>query len=394
MRQMIGAAGLCGAITFGAHAGNAATLLTLHQFSGADGSLPQGGLVMDASGMLYGTTYLGGTGGGGTIFSFNPVTSVLTTLHAFPTTGTSGNSPVGALLLGGGGRLYGVTEGGGGTPRQNGCGTIFQLDIATRKLTTLHAFSSQADGAAPQTRLEFDTTRKILYGTTALGGDTIDCPTLGCGTVFKLVIASKAFTTLHQFIFTGDGGGYPETGVTVDPTGLLYGTASARGENGSGTVFQLDPNTNAYATPHEFDYHVDGDDPMGDLALKQGLLYGTTRSGGPTSAGDGTIYVFNVATQAFTTLHSLDGANDGLAPEGPLLAGKQNLIYGTASQGGGEDVGTVFSLNTKTLVFNVLHTFTGGSDGALPETGVIQDQAGILYGVTSFGDGTIFKISP
>lgn len=398
VKRAIRAAGLCGVLCVGAHVSEAATFQTVYQFRGSDGTEPLGGLVMNASGILYGTTLEGGSGGGGTVFSFDPTSSMLTTLYSFSTAGNSGYGPVGALLLGGGGKLYGVTETGGGTPCHDGCGTIFEFNPTTKKLTTLHAFSGQTDGALPQARLRFDNTKKILYGTTVLGGDTTDCPTLGCGTVFKLVIATKALTTLHQFVFNGDGGGYPETGLTLNSTGLLYGTTSDRGENGSGTAFDLDPNTQVYGVLHEFDYHVDGFSPSSDLVLKQGLLYGTTQSGGPTAAGDGTIFALDPATNTFTTLHSLDGTDEGEAPEGPLLAGKQNLLYGTASEegrvGGNPGEGTVFSLNTKTSVFSVLHTFTGRSDGAIPETGVIQDTSGALYGVTSYGNGTIFKITP
>lgn len=389
MKKLINVAWLCGALAFGAHATQAATFETVYQFSGSDGSFPAGPLVVGPSGTLYGTTYEGGSGGGGTIFSLDPATGDLTTLYAFSKSGGGGNGPVGGLVLEGE-NLFGVTEVGGAASCSNGCGTVFELNIKTGNFTTLYAFSGLTDGSQPEGRLRFDKTRTILYGTTLRGGNTVACGAFGCGTVFELVPKTKIFNTLHQF----SDDALPDTGLTVDSTGLIYGVTTAGGQHGSGTLFVLDPVSQAYDELHQFNYHVDGSDSLSDLLLKKGLLYGTTATGGPSSSSDGTVFVFDIATRNFSTLYSLNGNPDGLSPQGLLVAGKHNLIYGAANQGGASGAGTIFSLNTKTLAYNLVYAFKGGADGALPGAGLAIDKSGVLWGVTSYQHGTIFKITP
>ena len=390
MKHTITTVALCGILALGAHASQAASFQTLYRFTGGmDGATPIGALIMTNSGLFYGTTFSGGVNGGGTIFSFDPASDTLSTLYAFSKTGPSGYGPIGALLPGGGSKLYGVTQLGGGTDCTNVCGTVFQFDTVKHKLKALHAFTGHGDGGEPSAKLTFDPTRAILYGTTRLGGDRVDCNN-GCGTVFKVAIATATLTTLYQF----NSDGLPTTGLTFGSDGLLYGTAEVGGAHGSGTLFKIDPGTGIQTDLHDFEYHVDGSGPLGDLASKQGIFYGSTSAGGATGGVDGTVYSYNPATQSFLTLHNLDGAHDGEGPQGPMLAGKHNLIYGTATQGGAGTEGTVFSVNAHTLAFTIVYSFTGGTDGALPQTGVIQDQSGALYGVTSYQNGTIFKIVP
>jgi uncharacterized repeat protein (TIGR03803 family) len=241
MKSIIRTAALCCVLALGARAGQAATFQTVHQFRGSDGATPLGALALGSDGLFYGTTYSGGAGGGGTVFSFDPTTGALTTLHAFSPNDAGGAGPIGALLPGGASRSYGVTQLGGGTPCHSGCGTIFEINTATHKVTTLYAFSGQADGAEPSAHLTFNKARTILYGTTQLGGDIANCQNLGCGTVFQLLLATTTLTTLHRFTFADAGGAFPDTGLTIDASGMLYGAASERGANGSGTLFQLDP---------------------------------------------------------------------------------------------------------------------------------------------------------
>jgi uncharacterized repeat protein (TIGR03803 family) len=154
-------------------------LSLLHSFAGTpDGVNPLAGLLRDAAGNLYGTTYYGGTNGGfGTVFKLN-TKGKLTLLHSFAGLPV-GQNPYSRLIRDSAGNLYGTTFYGGTT----GYGSVFKLDTAG-KLTVLHSFKDAPDGAHPIAGLVLDKAGN-LYGTTSDGGD-LSCGFSGCGTVFKL----------------------------------------------------------------------------------------------------------------------------------------------------------------------------------------------------------------
>src|SRR5262249_9650258 len=142
-------------------------------------------------------------------------------------------------------------------------------------------------------------------------------------------------------------------------------------------------------------YDSDGAGPTGVIQGADGNLYGTASGGG--TSGFGTIFRINTDGTAFTTLHSFSGS-DGKSPfEGVIQAADGNL-YGTTSDGGASDYGTVFEIAADGTGFVSLHDFAFGNDGAWPFVGLIQAADGSLYGTTSEGDGgpgyagTIFKI--
>lgn len=370
----------------------AATLQTLHAFDGStEGIAPEGQLVMDTTGLLYGTTITGGANGGGTVFRFDPGTSTLTVLYAFTIGGATGTTPAAGLILHGG-KLYGTTQRGGGSANcAYGCGTVFRLDPATGALKVLHAFAGPGDGSTPSGRLLFDNTGKNVIGTAHYGGDAGACGGNGCGTIFTVAVATKAFTALH--VFEGTDGAFPNAGLTYDKAGILYGTASAAGANGSGVLFKIDPVTSAYSDLHDFDYQVDGSGPLSDLTFKGGLFWGTTAGGGAAPGSSGTIFNYDPVGGVFASVHDFVGA-DGISPYAAPVAGPNGLLYGTANQGGTTGSGTVYSIKPKTLAYKVLYNFTGGADGALPQAGLLKDGTVAHYGVTSYGNGTIYRITP
>jgi uncharacterized repeat protein (TIGR03803 family) len=275
----------------------------------------------------------------------------------------------------------------------HGCGTIFKLDPATKVLKTLYRFSGQSDGGMPEGRMVFDSAQSTVFGTTVQGGDFVDCQN-GCGTVYKLALANKGFSTLHAFRSIADDGADPNSGMVVDSAGILYGTASGGSPFGSGIVFRLDPVTASYTVLHGLDYNVDGSGLYSDLLLKGGVLFGTTLSGGPAGDGYGTIFSMDPGTGVTTTLYSFTDGADGIFPSGGLVAGPKSSLYGTAGQGTPSGAGAVFAIRPATGKFKALYDFTGGADGASPQTGLVADAAGVLYGVTSYGNGKIFKMTP
>ena len=220
----------CGTVFQISPAGNETVLYSFT--GGSDGVDPVGGLVRDAAGNLYGTTWFGGTSGNGIVFKIE-ADGVETVLYSFAG-GTDGAAPLASLIQDASGNLYGTTSGGGAY----GYGTIFEVD-ATGAETILHSFAGTGlDGAYPYSSLVRDSNGNLL-GTTYEGG------AYGKGTVFRMSLAGK-MKLLHSFT-GGTGGSFPFAGVIADPAGNLYGTtahagASTQGRRqGCGTVFKLTP---------------------------------------------------------------------------------------------------------------------------------------------------------
>src|ERR1700692_3831409 len=231
----------------------------LHNFwAGKWGVNPAGGLVKDLAGNLYGTTRAGGDLscdpgiGCGTIFKLDP-TGHLTVLQRFH--GTDGTGPNGDLLLDPAGNLYGTTIVGG----QASAGTVFKVDTITGHLTVLHSFSGKEGGGQPFGGVVLDGAGNI-YGTTTVGGDFNCGLTVGCGTVFKLDTALDEIVL--QAFPGGADGSTPLGGVVLDAAGNLYGTTSKGGNTacslGCGVAFKVDPATLRETVLYSFTGFADG----------------------------------------------------------------------------------------------------------------------------------------
>ena len=347
---------------------------------------------MDHNGILYGTTLGGGTAQRGNIFSFNPASGVLTSLYSF-SGGLDGSNPQTGLQIDAHGNLYGVTPSGGLAAHCNsGCGTVFKFNIASGQLSTLYSFTGLADGAQPIAPVTLY--KNMLYGTTTLAGTGANCGSGGCGTIFALSPQTKALTVLRELAVAD--GVVPEGRMVPGPSGLLYGTMSEAGPNGSGVVFSIDPASAAYAIVHGFDYHVDGAYSDADLLVHGGVIYGTERVGGPTSAGDGTLYKLDPATGLVTTLYSFQGTTDGLFPTYGVTLGRGGSLLGQTAQGGSSGAGTLFQFKTTTLTLKTIEDFEI-SDGESPSGRMLADGHGGYYGLTSGGGrghGAIYRVVP
>jgi uncharacterized repeat protein (TIGR03803 family) len=274
----------------------------LHSFTGEDGRGPIGNLVMDSSGGLYGTTMSGGANDGGTVFQLD-AGGTETVLYSFCSKKdcADGQIPYGGLVMDAKGNLYGTTFAGGtGDCGLGACGTVFKV-TRTGKETVLHSFCSTtdcADGAGPVGALIIDSAGN-LYGTTINGGTGTGAPCLGgspggCGTVFK-VDTSGAETVLHSFCSAAgcsDGIG-AWGGLFMDVNGDLYGTTLYGGTGtcvgsygGCGTVFELDT-SGTETVLHSFTgVAPDGEYPYSNLIMDaNGNLYGTSAAGGKFDGG-------------------------------------------------------------------------------------------------------------
>jgi uncharacterized repeat protein (TIGR03803 family) len=422
-------AALALAVLIGVSAAATAQETVLYRFQGGlDGANPQGGLVMDAGGNLYGTTSSGGQkarcSGCGTIFMLSPPAAgqsqwTETLIHRFGGEDHPNGTRSPSGVVDADGVLYGTTN-----------KSVFALTPPRAAETfwtekPLHTFHAVHDhnGASPA-GLAIDA-RGVLYGTTS----TFGCG--NCSTVFALMpptAGERRWThkVLHRFVRFADGQ-FPEAGLIVGASGVLYGTTTFGGGTGCapgcGTVFSLSPpaagETKWRATVlHQFD-GTDGYFPSAGLIVDaRGVLYGTTSVGGkPGCDPCGTAFALappapGQSQWSETVLYRFSGREDGAQPS-TLIADANGVLYGTASIGGGTGCqypgcGTAFALappapGQSQWSATVLYRFSGGEDGANPHAGLIADGNGVLYGTTYSGGGTgcggqgcgtVFKLVP
>jgi uncharacterized repeat protein (TIGR03803 family) len=349
---------------------------TLASLNGTDGANPYGGtLVMDGTGNLYGMAELGGALNDGTVFELAHGSSVPTTLASF--NGTNGSSPRGGLIIDSSGNLYGTTQTGGASND----GTAFEIARGSGTITTLASFNG-ADGSLPVGGLIMDSSGN-LYGTTFQGGAS------GDGTVFELAQGSGTITTLASFSGT-DGNG--PVGLIMDSSGNLYGTTYTGGATNVGAVFELVHGSSTITTLASFNLTSGAYPYAGVVMDSSGNLYGTAAGGGPSN--NGVVFELAHGHSTITRLASFGGTNGRLPEAGLLMDGSGNL-YGTTYLGGASKDGTVFELAHGSRTINSLASFNG-TNGKEPEAGLVADGSGDLYGMTYAGgggnDGTIFEL--
>jgi uncharacterized repeat protein (TIGR03803 family) len=261
--------------------------------------------------------------------------------------------------------------------------------------TLLYSFSG-SDGAEPQAGLIADASGN-LFSTTDYGGAN------GYGTVFELVKGSSGYTQQVLYSFaSGNDGAYPEAGLVADAAGNLFGTTYSGGTSGDGTVFELVKGSSGYTEQVVYSFSGapgDGSYPAaGLIADASGNLFGTTYEGG---AGDsGTVFELVKGSSGYTeqVLHSCTGGSDGAAPYAGLIEDASGNLFGTTYDGGASNKGTVFELQKGDSGYTeqVLYSFSAGSDGGTPYAGLIEDKAGNLFGTTYIGGahgyGTVFEL--
>jgi len=300
----------------------------LYSFAGGtDGENPIAGVVGDKAGNLYGTTEGGGCSSDcGTVFKVSNAGKE-TVLHSFAGGTTDGCEPEGFLLRDQAGNLYGTTYMGGSSKS----GTVFKLDT-TGKETVLHNFAGYpSDGAYPLFNgLRMDT-KGNLYGTTYEGGAS------GEGTVFKLS-KNGTETVLYNFAGGTADGCQPLGSPAMDKNGNLYGTTEQCGYSHHGIVWKVSQTGTETVLHDFAGGSSDGAYPLSSVTLDaKGNLYGDTFGGGAYSSctdydGCGTVYELN-QNGVLTLLHSFDGA-DGANPKAGLRLDANGDLYGTATIGG------------------------------------------------------------
>mgnify|MGYP001390801200 CR=1 FL=1 len=326
------------------------------------GYMPESTELVEYNGKFYGMTQGGGTGEGGVIFEWDPVTNAYTSKFNF--VGMTGCTPLGSLTLSGG-KFYGMTRSGGNLNQ----GVIFEWDPHTNIYTKKIDFS-YANGATPYGSLVSYAGK--LYGMTYGGGSN------GYGVIFEWDPATNEYT--KKFDFDYNLGSNPMGDLTVY-NGKLYGMASQGGDYGYGVIFEWDPATNSPTRLFSFNNTL-GKNPYGSLTIVDGKLYGTTNQGG--SSGLGVIFEWNPATNVYSKKIDLTNA-DGSYPYCTLTEYGGNL-YGTTSLGGSASHGVLFEWNPVTNVYTKITDFESVK-GAHPQSGLTAS-GGKLYGMTRLGGST------
>ena len=322
-----------------------------HVFAGGDlddGDNPRHDAMTPLNGLLYGTTLGGGTHNNGIIFSIGQDGTdyqVLLSLH-----NSIGDESHSCFVVGQNGILYGMTASGG----DNGEGVIFSFNPATPTPTptatptampanfqTLFSFAcASSTGKEPHGRLTLDPNLTILYGMTRKGGDH------DLGVVFKFDTSDNTYSELHDFAGGHDDGATSDHGYVVQSGDHLYGMTTNGGHHDDGVLFRIKTDGSSFDLLHKFgETHHDGKNPYGSLLLVDNKLYGTTANGGDNDLG--TVFVINTDGNNYQRLYSFSGQtnnDDGSKPIDNVIL-VNGWLYGMATEGGAKGQGTIFKVS-------------------------------------------------
>jgi len=341
---------------------------------------------------------------------FGQATPAVSTVFAF-----NGSAPNGGLVQGPDGGLYGTTS----SNTLISGGLIYRSTVNGSSVRTLHQLTTE-EGYAPKAGL-LKGSDGLLYGSTRLGMPTVAFTT---GTTYRMAFDGTHFEILHRFgVYVlvnvngnpiNDDGAYPESALIEGSDGYLYGVTRAGGTNGTGVIFRQSRDGSTFSVLHHFGLvsslvtdnvvkNPDGSSPVGSLVqAPDGYLYGTAAVGGVS--GRGTLFRIQTDGSGFAVVHEFTDLSsatpplnlDGATPVAGLVNGGDGLLYGVASTGGANGVGTLFSLDPNSedpttadpddKLLTVLHHFDT-PNGSSPIAALIVGTDSRLYGVTA-GGGT------
>lgn len=330
----------------------------IHRFNGTLGSGPLGGMVEDAAGNLFGVTDAGGAAGCGTAFELHrPVNGVIESyweeevLWTFGATSTDGCGPAGPLVPVGKNLFYGVAYNNPSATHSNsGSGLVYSLTRTSGgwQEQVLYRFGAVPGGFNPEGNL-LRAQDGSLIGITVHGGNCLD------GTLYRLSQTSSGTWTkkiIHNFC--GTDGVVPDNHLTMDGSGVIYGTTLSGGAYDFGEIFSYDPRSQVFSVIYSFQNGSDGASP-GGLVWRpaDGYLYGGSEAGGSSACGYGCGVIFRYPARVGTggtpeVLHVFLGSpTDGQSVYAPFaMSADGRLMYGTTLFGGTASVpsGTLFQL--------------------------------------------------
>lgn len=354
------------------------------------GSTPLGPLVNDGAGNLWGVASAGATSGKGSVFKIAASTGVLTTVLQFSTlTGANAtvSNPINGLTNDGQGNLWGMASVGGGAATW----AVYKIKISDGSFTKV---ADQAPGGVsylgrtPLAGLSGNVTSPWLWGTTSAGGAN------NLGTLFRYDPSTGQSEVVKSFTgTTGTAlGSKPNGKVYVDGDDIVWGTTEEGGTGGGigyGTIFKYDPATSTFTTVQSFTTGG-GYRPKGALVgMSDGFIWGTTSSG--SSSSYGSVFKINPATNAVTVVHTFASSTpaNGYQLACGLVEDTSGFVWGTTQLGGANTSGTLFKIAIATGTLTVAHSFANGSSNHAGD--LVLDAADNVYGTNPL---RVFKFNP
>lgn len=350
---------------------------------------PAAGLIEATNGTLYGTSQLGGASGDGTVFSLQKDGSSFAVAKSFSASGEDANSPYSAPIVAGTNELFGTTRLGGSV----GAGAVYSLrfdGVGYQLVSSLDIAAGPIDLFSPLLELANGT----LAGSSRFGGSTNN------GTLFTLDQSGASLAVVYSPPDSSTGQEF-RSGLIQASDGLLYGTSASGGTSGQGTVFRMSADGSNYTVLKSFAFGATGPgsnpvEPL--LEASDGNLYGTTYFGGPTNRG--VLFAMPKDGSTYTVLKTFGTpASNGEGPMSPLIEATDHMLYGTTYGGGStNNGGTVYRINKDGTGFQVIVAFAAvGPDGRHPCGALVEWADGSLYGTTERGGtndlGTLFHVN-
>lgn len=325
---------------------------------------------------LHGLTSLGGSNGGGNIYSMDLDGNNYREKYSFSYPASSSGQTSGIVEVDG---FYYTTTIFGGS---YGKGTILKIDQNDETVLVLHNFDGLT-GERPDGTFQIGNDG-YLYGTTITGGS------FGLGTIYRINQISTDFELLFEFDGTN---GFAPRNVTIASDGMLYGTASGGGEFDSGVLFKMNLDGTSYSILTSFRSEI-GSSPIGGvIEATNGVLYGATQLDGEKYGG--TIFSFDINDDDFQVIHHFDRTDISFV-RGRLTQATDGLLYGMSRRGGEGQQGTIFKIDLDGSDFEILYEFNSNGGGTPLGGELTESSDGLLLGLTNNGGendvGYIFKI--
>jgi uncharacterized repeat protein (TIGR03803 family) len=360
------------------------SLTKKHDLSSSNGSAPFGNLCQFNQ-KLYGITYQGGASNLGVLFSYNTQNDSFTKIIDF--NGTNGQNPFGSLILANNNKLYGMTYQGG----TFGQGIIFEFNPQNDSFKKKKDFNSSITGSNPYGNL-LQAQNGNFYGMTFLGGANNN------GSIFEYNLQNDSLKGIFSFSSSLGTGQNPYGNLIELSNGRFLGTTIQGGSNNGGTLFEWNNHLKSYQILHSFSNSLNGRNPQGSLIKhSNGNLYGLTNRGGQTSFG--VLFEWDTLNKTMTKRIDLNIIPNGGFPLSNLSEFSMNYeLYGTSSNGGNNNSGTIYQLNLEQQKYNKLHDFNSITDGANPQCQMTEASNNKFYGVALNGgsqnSGTLFEYNP
>lgn len=354
----------------------------LYEFQGSsDGGNPEGGVIVDKAGRIFGTT-----SSGGGVFELVSSGGSYAETTILVLNGYDGTAAVDAPIEDKNGNLF-VAAANGGEYYENG--TVVKLSPTASGYQESGLFSfNGTDGGYPDASPAERGNR--LYVTTERGGK------YGAGVIVELAASNLYATDVYDFQGTAGS----KSSLVADARGVLYGTTFNGGSAGFGAVYKFVPSRNGGGTVSILwsflgQTNNDGAGPLGGVIVdKSGNIYGTTFQGGDASSGNGVVFKLTPSSNGYNetilhTFHNADGAHPSMG-----LTANGDLLYGATFESGSGNCacGTIFQVSKTGSSFSVLHNFQG-SDGAYPYYGNLALRGRALYGTTAIGGSYACNVS-